>query len=302
MCRHHLYKPTEGQTDGEPKTVLGYNENAGKEAVLCIKTALCVFLLVCKLEQRRNQIIYHDGAIRVLLFSSDAGVALGASMVHLVTGLSINGLYQGQTHTLDKQCFLSRINEKGIPFLELFYVFRNLQRNLKIITFVDQQGLSVSKRNTLTDSATAMLQLQSTSYNSFSLRINHPASKTVILLISYNLCPFQSVYFFNQKTGKTWHVDYATKCSAMSSDKDLLKWHNKLQDPDWMACNPRSWTRLDRAAHVPAAINTKFLSDLCVNPEQLGKVAAALRKLRPVKGNFMSYLSKKEPLPDTTTI
>ena len=83
---HHLYKPTDGQSDGEPKPVLGYNENTGKEAVLYIKTALRAFFLVCKLEQRRNQIIYHDDAIRVLLFSSTAGVALGASMVHLVTG------------------------------------------------------------------------------------------------------------------------------------------------------------------------------------------------------------------------
>ena len=55
-------------------------------------------------------------------------------------------------------------------------------------------------------------------------------------------------------------------------------------------------------AHVPAAINAQFLSDLSVNPEHLGKVAAALKKLRPVKGNFMSYLSKKELPPDTATI
>ena len=195
-------------------------------------------------------------------------------MVHQVTGLSIGGINQGQTHTLDKQCYLNRINEKSIPFLELYYIFCKLKKNLKIISFLNRQGLTIPKRHVLilTDSATAMLQMRSTSYNSFTLRINHLVSKTVSMLISYDLCPFQSVYFFNQKTGRTWHVDHATKCPAMSRDEDLLIWHAKLQNPDWMSCTPRSWTHLDRAAHVPAAINAQFLSDLCVNPEQLGKL------------------------------
>ena len=69
-----------------------------------------------------------------------------------------------------------------------------------------------------------------------------------------------------------------------------------------MSCTPRSWTHLDRAAYVPAAINAQFFSDLCVNPEQLGKVAAALQNLRPVKGDFMSYLSQKEQPPDRATV
>ena len=134
-------------------------------------------------------------------------------MVHLITVLAVRGVYQGQAHTLDRQCYLSRINEKSIPFLEPLYVFRNLKKNLKIITFLDQQGLSVPKRNVLilTDSATSMLQLRSTSYNSFALRINHLVSKTVSLMISYDLCPFQSLYFFDQKKGRTWHVIAAGK-------------------------------------------------------------------------------------------
>ena len=102
-----------------------------------IRTALRAFFLICKLEQQRNNIIYYDGALRLLLYSSDAGTALGASMVHLVTGLTVGGIYKAQTHTLDRQCYLSRINEKSIPFLELFYLFRNLNKNLKIITFLD---------------------------------------------------------------------------------------------------------------------------------------------------------------------
>ena len=122
------------------------------------------------------------------------------------------------------------------------------------------------------------------------------------LLISYDLCPYQNVYFFDQKAGPVWHVDHATKCPATHKDQDLLNWHAKLQDPDWMSCNPRTWSHLDRAPHVPAAINAQFLSDLCVNPEQLGKVAAALQTLRPVKGDFMSYLSQKELPPGRATV
>ena len=124
----------------------------------------------------------------------------------------------------------------------------------------------------------------------------------VSLLISYDLCPYQFVYFFTQNTGCTWHVDLATKTSIMGTDQDLLNWHHKLQDPDWMNRTPRSWSHLDRAVHIPAAINAKFLADLCVNPEQLGKVAAALQDLKPVKGDFMSYLSEHKTPLDTTKI
>ena len=65
-----------------------------------------------------------------------------------------------------------------------------------------------------------------------------------------------------------------------------------------MLCTPRSWTHLDRAAHVPAANNAQFLSDLCVNPEQLGKVAAGLKNLWPVKG----YLSQQYLPQDRATV
>ena len=43
MCMHHLYRELEGHTDPELKTVLGYNESAGKEAIRFIRTALCAF-------------------------------------------------------------------------------------------------------------------------------------------------------------------------------------------------------------------------------------------------------------------
>ena len=95
MRLHHLYRESEGQTDSEEKTVLGFSELAGNKAICFITTALRAFLLVSKLEQRRNSIIYHSGAKHLLIYTSNTGVAFGAKMVHLVTGLSVGGVYKG---------------------------------------------------------------------------------------------------------------------------------------------------------------------------------------------------------------
>ena len=68
-----------------------------------------------------------------------------------------------------------------------------------------------------------------------------------------------------------------------------------------MSTNPRAWTHVDRTVYIPAAVNAKFLSDLCVNPEQLSKVASALKNLQPIKGNFLSFINQKS-LPKETKV
>ena len=82
-------------------------------------------------------------------------------MVYLVTGLSVGGIYRGEAQALDKQCHLNKPDIKSVPFLELFYVFKNQWKNLHLISFLAKQGLGVPTAHVLvlTGSSSAMLQL-----------------------------------------------------------------------------------------------------------------------------------------------
>ena len=92
VCLHHLYRENEGPLE-VVKSVINYDEPAGKEAMRYITSALQAFFLVTKLAQKRSSVIFRSGAIRLLIYSSDAGTALGATMVYLLTGLSVGGIY-----------------------------------------------------------------------------------------------------------------------------------------------------------------------------------------------------------------
>ena len=140
----------------------------------------------------------------MLILLSDTSPALGGVQAFLVTGLFVGNVYQAKVHLLNQKAFLNRPQEKSVPHLELFHIFKNLDQHLKLIPWLESQGLAVpnSKIIVCTDSSSAALQLKSLFYSEFSLRTNFLCSKAAALMVSHGLDPLSHLFHLDQNHKK----------------------------------------------------------------------------------------------------
>ena len=290
----HLYRKV-SVPDRTSITVIGWEEVAPPEARSYILAAVRAFFLVCHERRKRCEIIFHTSALRILILLSDTSPMLGGHQAFLVTGITVGGCYQGKAHLLNQKIFLNRPDQKSIPFLELFHVFKNINQNLPLLPWLESQGLGVPRSRVIiaTDSSSASLQLKSLFYSEFTLRTNFLCSKTAATLVSYGLDPISNLFHLDQHHKHhhlpesplrfTFHCDKITKPPSSLSDQNIMKWQQEIANPDWLLRHPREWSHLSRNAFVPKTINKSFLESLQVNPAYLDKIAKRLETLRNSK-------------------
>ena len=291
---YHLYRK-DNSSDGDSISVIGWEEVVPPEARTYVLAAVRAFFLVCHERRKRCEIIFHTSALRLLVLLSDTNPMLGGIQAFLVTGITVGGCYQGRAHPLNQKVFLNRPDQKSIPTLELFYVFKNINQNLPLLPWLESQGLGVPRSRVIiaTDSSSASLQLKSLFYSEFTLRTNFLCSKTAATMISYGLDPLSHIYHFDQHPRSnrkfTFQCDKITKPPSSLSDQNIMKWQQEVAHPGWLLLHPREWNHLSRNAFVPKTISKSFLESLQVNPAYLDKIAKRLETLRSLKSGSVLH-------------
>ena len=299
---YHLYTSSSA---GLPLRVIGWEKEIGPEAKRFLLASVRAFFLLCHRQRKRCEIIFHSGAMRMLILLSDTSPALGGVQAFLVTGLFVGNVYQAKVHLLNQKAFLNRPQEKSVPHLELFHIFKNLDQHLKLIPWLESQGLAVpnSKIIVCTDSSSAALQLKSLFYSEFSLRTNFLCSKAAALMVSHGLDPLSHLFHLDQNhkgMGKfTFQCDRLTRPPTSLSDANILNWHKEVHYPDWLLWHPKKWTHLSRNAFIPRQISQSFLESINVNPAYLKKIAKRLETLRNLKSDRV--LDKGSPMPKSSS-
>ena len=303
FAMHNFYKYVDserGEKGLSESKIIGWEEEVPQQTKPYIHAAVRAFFLLCRTQRPRCEIIFHTAAIRILLLMSDTSPAMGATQAYLISGLTIGNVYKGKVHLLSQQVNLNRPSEASLPFLELYFLWKNINKNLPLLPWLASQGLGVPKHHVIiaADSSSALLQLKSSCYNQFQLRINHLCSKAASCLIAQGLDPLSSLYFFDQHQDKAhFHFpsDLASKPPKNLSDDNLVRWHQKINEPKWMSQHPVTWTHLKRNIFLPKSLNRAFLDNLKVNPEHLERVARKLEELRQIRG---AVLREGGRLPD----
>ena len=295
-------------------TVIGWEHEAPPTEIKYTLAAVRAFFLVCKTLISRSNIIYHSSALRFLILLSDASPQRSAQKAFLITGITVGGSYKSAAHPLNQQVLLNRPDSISMPALELFSLYKNVSKNLQLITWLSAQGLGVSPAHVIiaTDSSSAALQLKSLCYSEFSLRVNFLCSKTASILVAHGLDPVSNIYHLDQSfkiptallppttqnpltpPKITFNCDLLTKHPNSLSNSNILKWNNTLLNPGWLAWHPRDWGHLSRNVFIPKPVNKSYLESLNVNPAYIKTITARLESLRLQK---LSHLSEKPPTP-----